>query len=469
MREMENIPKYNIKQSNILVDEDEKNKEQQNILNNQINPQDISLNIKIMENKIEEDNYLSTMFYQNFSVNLLLLSLIFLIIMIEYIYKNSLFSYSLTYEQNLQNYFSDTSMAFFKIISFLGNGVLIGIGLFFIICFFPLVKSIMLCIGVIFMVYLHDVIKLFYGDPRPFWINNILFQGECETSYGNPSGHSLNSFYFFLSFCYYINKMKNIKNNNKMKIIIYLIAIFISGLIAFSRLALGVHSLNQVLYGGAIGIWAFLIFTYVFKIYDMPFRYYLKFYNDRRYISLVIITLIILFIIPIILYSLIDVESDFKKYELFMSKKCSKRKEYKFYSHSCIAESLILLLGAGIYFGQYFFWYMINRQRNEPFETNNNISNYNDYILYLEDIINNWNEYIRGIFTSMGNFIKIIGLIVLCLLPGIFNIIISGKNNSIRNILILKIGLPLFLIGFLTFGPCFYGLIHILKEQKRNY
>ena len=128
----------------------------------------------------------------------------------------------------------------------------------------------MLCIGVIFMVYLHDVIKLFYGDPRPFWINNILFQGECETSYGNPSGHSLNSFYFFLSFCYYINKMKNIKNNNKMKIIIYLIAIFISGLIAFSRLVLGVNSVDQVIYGCALGIWLFLVFAFVFKIYDMP-------------------------------------------------------------------------------------------------------------------------------------------------------------------------------------------------------
>ena len=157
--------------------------------------------------------------------------------MLEYIYNQPLFTYSLTYEQNLQNSLSDTSFQIFKILSFLGNGPLIGLSLFFILCYFPLVQTIMICFGIIFMAYIQDILKLFYADPRPFWINTILFQGKCETSYGNPSGHILTSFYFILSFCYYINKIEKIKSNKTMKIIVYLLGFIIASLTAFSRLA----------------------------------------------------------------------------------------------------------------------------------------------------------------------------------------------------------------------------------------
>ena len=465
MKEMENIPRDNNRNNNILVDDDEndKNKNQENNSNIIVNPQDISLNVRAQEKNLEYDNYLSEMFQQNFSVNIIILCFIIIIMMLEYIYNQALFTYSLTYEQNLQNSLSEISFQFFKILSFLGNGPLIGLGLFFILCFFPLVKTIMICLGIIFMVYIQDILKLFYADPRPFWINTILFQGKCETSYGNPSGHSLTSFYFILSFCYYINMMEKIKNNITMKIIVYLLGFLISSLTAFSRLALGVHSINQVVYGSLLGIWGFLMFAYVFKIYDMPLNYYLKFFKEKKFINFCLVASLILLIIPIILYLLIDVQSDIKKYDLVMSKKCPKKKEYKLYSHSCLAEALIILVGIGIYFGQYFFWYMIYRKKNESLSTNDN-----NYDNSLEESVNNWNKYIKEIFYSMSNFIKVFGIFILTLLPGIFYIMISGKNNNLRTIFIFKFGLPFFLIGFLSFGPCFYAFINVLKEKK-NY
>ena len=73
------------------------------------------------------------------------------------------------------------------------------------------------------------------------------------------------------------------------------------------------------------------------------------------------------------------------------------------------------------------------------------------------------------IFSSFGNLIKAFALIIIALLPGILYLLVPGEINSLRNIFIFKIGLPLFLIGFLTFGPCFYGLIYILKEKRTNF
>ena len=255
--------------------------------------------------------------------------------------------------------------------------------------------------------------------------------------------------------------IEKIKNNTTMKIIVYLLGLIIASLTAFSRLALGVHSINQVVYGSLLGIWGFLIIAYVFKIYDMPLNYYLKFYKEKKFINFCLISSLILFIIPIILYLLIDVESDIKKYNLVMSKKCPKKKEYKLYSHSCLAEALIILVGIGIYLGQYFFWYMIYKNKNESLSTNDNDNS-------LEISVNNWNKYIKEIFSSMSNFIKVCGICVLTLLPGVFYIMISGKNSSLRNIFMFKFGLPFFLIGFLSFGPCFYAFINVLKEKK-NY
>jgi membrane-associated phospholipid phosphatase len=470
MREMDDIPKDNTKKSNILVDDDEdeiaNNNNQKNKSNNNnnimVNPQDINLNIREIEkeneNHSDENNYLSQMFYKNLTLNIIIILSFFVLIMLEFIYRRDLFTYSLTYEQNLQNSLSKNAIQFFKIVSLLGGYVFIGLGLCFVFCYYPLNKSIILSVCLIFVVYLHDMMKLLYGDPRPFWVNTILFTDNCEISYGNPSGHSLVGFFFYTSLSYYICMLDNIKYNSTYKTGVYFTGIIISSLTAFSRLVLGVHSIDQVVYGSALGIWLFFIFMYVFKIYDMPLSYYLKFYKDKKYSNVFMIILTLLLIISVILYNLIDIESDFKKYNLVMEKRCPNAPKHKFYSNSCLAGTLIILLVFGIYLGQYLFWYLVNR--------NNSLNNDINYLMSLEDSINHWNNNYKEIFSSIGNIAKVILLIIICLLPGLFYVFVSGEDNSLRTIFVFKIGLPLFLIGFLTFGPCFYALIYILKEKR---
>ena len=303
MKEMEKMPRDNYKSKNILIDDQEEPQDtninsiiQSNQIANKSTAADMALNVQ--DNTIinENSNYFLTTFRQNFLPNIILLSALLLVIIMELIYKNSIFKYSLTYEQNLQNSLPKFLIEFFKIVSICGDGAFIVLGLILIWCYFTLIKTILISVGLIYIVYFHDLLKLIHNDPRPFWQNTILFQEECETSYGNPSGHSLISFYFYLSLSYYLCQINYIKSNIKYKLSVYGIALFISALTAFSRIVLGVHSLDQVLYGSFLGIFAFLIFAFMFKIYDMPLNHYLKFYKVKKYIYVFIISNIALLI-----------------------------------------------------------------------------------------------------------------------------------------------------------------------------
>ena len=464
MKEMEDMPKDNIKNKNILIEDEEPQDTKANDLSPKDNlgnksTNDLALNVKNNTPPLSNDsNYFMISFYQNYLPNIVLLSALFILIIVEIIYKEALFKYSLTYEQNLQNSLSKFSLKFFEIISFTGNGFFIAIGLILIFCYFSLIKTIFICSGLILIVYLHDLMKLIHSDPRPFWIKTILFQDKCETSYGNPSGHSLVSFFSYLSFSYYLCQIDKIKSNNTYKLSIYLIAIFISSLTAFSRLALGVHSIDQVLYGSFLGIFAFLIFAFMFKIYDMPLIHYIKFFREKKYINRTILSFILFIIFPFILYFLIDVEKDKKQYDSNISKNCPGIEEYKLYSHNCLTESLIILVLCGIYFGQFIFWYLISKKKNQLIQDSPSDA------FTLEESVNNWNIHLNNIRKNYITALKFFGVILIALIPGIFYIIIPGENNSLANILLFKYGLPLFFIGFLAFGPCLYGLIHILKE-----
>lgn len=82
----------------------------------------------------------------------------------------------------------------------------------------------------------------------------------CETDFGNPSGHSETvvamSLILVLDFC----KVHNPPSSVKLMAIIF--AGILSWSIAYSRLFLGVHSLNQVFFGGLLGAWVALTMHY---------------------------------------------------------------------------------------------------------------------------------------------------------------------------------------------------------------
>ena len=102
MREMEPMPKDNYKNKNILIEDEEPQDTKINEIspNDQIDTKrtnDIALNIKDESLTSSNSNYFLNSFYQNYLPNIVLLSALLILIIVEIIYKDALFKYSLTY------------------------------------------------------------------------------------------------------------------------------------------------------------------------------------------------------------------------------------------------------------------------------------------------------------------------------------------------------------------------------------
>lgn len=107
--------------------------------------------------------------------------------------------------------------------------------------------------GLFFMV----VLKQAFQESRPFWYNpNIsIFEWFCPTDFGNPSGHS------FIAFAMYEPLISDFVGTGKKKINLFIWAI-IAVLVVISRMYLGAHSFDQVVYGSLIGMSFLVIYRF---------------------------------------------------------------------------------------------------------------------------------------------------------------------------------------------------------------
>ena len=103
-----------------------------------------------------------------------------------------------------------------------------------------------------------------YHQARPFWVEEDIEAYGCCTSFGNPSGHSATAMGFFLIL--YLDYVNSVKSGHfahpVCKVTFGILTICFAIAIGYSRLFLGQHTLNQVVYGWSIGIWAAFTFHY---------------------------------------------------------------------------------------------------------------------------------------------------------------------------------------------------------------
>lgn len=105
-----------------------------------------------------------------------------------------------------------------------------------------------------FFVWVMSMIKVVFADPRPFWLTTEIkmLDWNCYQEFGNPSGHAMMGpiFFEFVFMEYLFPLAKTLC----YKIFwVSLEVLFILTLI-YSRLYLGMHGLNQILLGIAIGL-----------------------------------------------------------------------------------------------------------------------------------------------------------------------------------------------------------------------
>lgn len=111
------------------------------------------------------------------------------------------------------------------------------------------------------------ILKMLYAQDRPNWYDISITVGyfDCQLEYGNPSGHALEAAAF--SFTVYLDSLLSMSNRSKRK---YLVCYSLMWLpfpvvytyaMGFSRVVIGVHSWNQVIFGWLLGLWIAIFLT----------------------------------------------------------------------------------------------------------------------------------------------------------------------------------------------------------------
>ena len=425
-----------------------------------------------MENEIQEleidkrqmnDNYFKNAFFSNFKLNIIIIIISIILFIIEFFYRDPLFQYSLDFEKNWQENATKETITTFKIFTKIGGEYLMAVPVIIVLWFFTLIKSYVYLMGFIFCLQFHSMMKIWYGNKRPFWHIESLYKGICDGGFGNPSGHSISTTFLYLSLFIYYKQTKFLKDKLIVVIIILVFCLFWTVMILLSRLILGMHSVNQVIYGTSLGLIFCVLIFIVFKIHQIPVANYKRFFLV-------------------------------KKYDDLLDRVCEKKvAKYRRFNLDGLFGSITVLAMLGMYLGQIVFWYLIENKYkynvmnsinnikpiqdmniNEIKFSNDNKNNMNDInsnkneILNddsIDDLINHWNKNRIYICANFKNVLKVILTIIICAIPGILFVAIPSDSNVVV-IFIFKIGIPMFTVPFLLYSFGFYYIIKVSCGSK---
>ena len=184
--------------------------------------------------------------------------------------------------------------AIFKIITYLGEDIVLIAMVAFFYIIYDKKFAINLAFSLMASTYINGVIKDTIRDPRPATnIDPTAEYGFTETTHGFPSGHSQNAVATWGYLAY------DLKDQSKIKPFVpSLICSIVIFLIAVSRIIIGVHDMNDIIGGICIGILFLLAFIYLAPIISEK----IKPLKLPQKLILSIIVSIILFLIGIIIF-----------------------------------------------------------------------------------------------------------------------------------------------------------------------
>ena len=116
---------------------------------------------------------------------------------LEMLYRNSLYEASLVDQPKMQKH--KKLHNFFTLIS---EGAewyvhLIGGALMFNLV--PKASALYIYTSYYCMDFMKNLLKSWYGEPRPFWISNEITTPKCQTGFGNPSGHMFSTVFILIT------------------------------------------------------------------------------------------------------------------------------------------------------------------------------------------------------------------------------------------------------------------------------
>ena len=380
-----------------------------------------------------------------FKIKLIFIAVYFILtISLERIYNNKLFNKSLDIIPDFQES-SEPYDIFWNFMTFFGTKL--GVGIIYVIffLFIPLNQVFALTFLLLFTGYLDNTLQILYLQERPIWIKEEINTGNKHACiYGNPSGHSLTSSSLYLSLWFILSQNIDNKVLSRgitliLKYAILILSILIISVVMISRLYFGVHSLNQIIFGGTIGIGIFLLFLPILKIYhNSGNEFFSKQYLNKH-------NQIIFTIICIIFY-----------YALYFGRKdLSWVKEKPNWQKMCNDQKWSKILIKGSFFGGMSAFIILGMILGLLFSKNQI-----DKEFYAkEEIIINWDQgsFLPRLFRMLILLLGFTPIGIIFLLNYIFDI--TYYFYYIFTPILFCFG------GFLTFGPCFfYGFKIILRK-----
>ena len=429
------------------------------------------------------DNYFKRAFLSKLKINILIIILSIAAFVLEFFYRDPLFNYSLDFEKSWQKKASEAAITAFKILTKVGGEYFMAIPVLIVFFFFTLIKSYIFITFFIFCLQFHSMMKVWYGNKRPFWERQSLYKGICDGGFGNPSGHSITTSFLYLSLFIYFKETKRLYKKYLILVIMILILLAWIVIILLSRIILGVHSVNQIIYGSTLGVILSLFVLIVFKIHRMPVSVYKKFFREKKYIYISVAVYLVFIGISIGNYFIVKKGFDYEKYNDILDKVCEKNvPKYRRFNADGLFGSSTIFVMFGMYLGQIIFWYLIenkykvnevntmkefqsltvNEDQDDCIVKNN--KSWNDSNISLEDsiddLINHWNKNRVLCCSNFKTVLKIILVFIICALPIILFIVIPNTSNLVL-IFTIKIGLPFFTIPFLLYSFGFYFIIKL--------
>ena len=369
----------------------------------------------------------------------ILIIYIILSIIFEQFYRKPLFTKSIELETKLYSSTSINQIKIFKLLSKFGTQAGLIPLLITILILFPINISYTFASVIVLSSYYDNILKLSYGSPRPFWINPSI-KRSCDGGFGNPSGHSFSSFAIYLSLWDIITNLNYFNRKKYLKIALLIFFILFSLSIAFSRIFLSVHSINQIIYGSILGIGMYFYFFHIIELHKFSGKKFNKYIIGSFENKIHTIKFCIYFIILFALYLLR--KNNWEEFDEIIKKECPHLPLYRKFNNDGFFIGLVIFLLIGAHYGLYYLF--IQSQIHRPFK---------------EEQINKWSMY-----QNLKNLILKILIFIPHSTPMIIYLLIP-KNAPLYIIFPFKVILPYILSGF-----CFFGVyINMCIQLKLAY
>ncbi len=373
----------------------------------------------------------------------ILIIYIILSIIFEQFYRKPLFTKSIELETKLYSSTSINQIKIFKLLSKFGTQTGLIPLLITILILFPINISYTFASVIVLSSYYDNILKLSYGSPRPFWINPSI-KRSCDGGFGNPSGHSFSSFAIYLSLWDIITNLNYFNRKKYLKIALLIFFILFSLSIAFSRIFLSVHSINQIIYGSILGIGMYFYFFHIIELHKFSGKKFNKYIIGSFENKIHTIKFCIYFIILFALYLLR--KNNWEEFDEIIKKECPHLPLYRKFNNDGFFIGLDIFLLIGAHYGLYYLF--IQSQIHRPFK---------------EEQINKWSMY-----ENLKNLILKILIFIPHTIPMIIYLLIP-KNAPLYILFPLKVILPYILSGFCFFGVYINTCIKLKLAYQNIY